>query len=256
MCVSPAAFGPLLSLISEVLLLPLGIPPTPAPACSTRSLSQDSGVWRVLTTADVGNATQGQGQSVWGLSPPPYGVFLSCCLVGTGRQPPPPPPPQRGRHSTNDSSTPPVPLHRHLPHLDQPGEHDTTCASLTPPAAWRCITQHRIAVAGSRPHKGTSCHATFAGPNEGVPQVRGVLEHLGVVEGTPGMKPQSSGGRKTIRPQKTSQRGGGGCHGCQHRRCQVPLSDREAPHGTEPNLWRCQRCCWPRATLGPTGGEA
>ena len=46
---------------SQVLLLPLGIPLLLVPACSTQSLSQDSKVWRVLATTDVGNVTQGHG---------------------------------------------------------------------------------------------------------------------------------------------------------------------------------------------------
>ena len=50
-----------LSLCSYVLLLPLGIPPMPALAHSMQNLSQYSGVWRVLATTDLGNATQGQG---------------------------------------------------------------------------------------------------------------------------------------------------------------------------------------------------
>ena len=49
------------SLRSQGLLLPLGVPRMPAPVCSTPKLSQYSGVWGVLTTADVGNVTQGQG---------------------------------------------------------------------------------------------------------------------------------------------------------------------------------------------------
>ena len=48
-----------LSHYSQVLLLPLGVPPTLARP--TQSLSQSCGVWRVLTTTDVGNLTQGQG---------------------------------------------------------------------------------------------------------------------------------------------------------------------------------------------------
>ena len=52
-----------LSLCSQVLLLPLGIPPMPAPARTTQSLTQDSEIWTALTTADVGNVIQGQGVS-------------------------------------------------------------------------------------------------------------------------------------------------------------------------------------------------
>ena len=37
-----------------------GVLPMPEPACFTRSLSEDSGIWRVLCTADVGKV-QGQG---------------------------------------------------------------------------------------------------------------------------------------------------------------------------------------------------
>ena len=40
---------------SQVLLLPLGIPPMPALACFTQTLPQESEVWRVLTT------TRGKG---------------------------------------------------------------------------------------------------------------------------------------------------------------------------------------------------
>ena len=50
-----------LSRYSQLLLLPVGVPPMPAPARSTQSLSQGCGVWRVLTTTDKGNVTQGQG---------------------------------------------------------------------------------------------------------------------------------------------------------------------------------------------------
>ena len=51
-----------LSLCSQVLLLPLGVPRMPAPACFTFSLSQDSEARRVPTiTTAVGNVTQGQG---------------------------------------------------------------------------------------------------------------------------------------------------------------------------------------------------
>ena len=49
-----------LSRYSQVLLLPLGAPRMPVLACPIRRLSQDSEVWRVLTT-DVGNVTEGQG---------------------------------------------------------------------------------------------------------------------------------------------------------------------------------------------------
>ena len=51
-----------LSGCSRVLLLPFSVPRMTTPARSTRSLSQDSGVWRVLTTADAGNNT-GPGRS-------------------------------------------------------------------------------------------------------------------------------------------------------------------------------------------------
>ena len=46
---------------SQLLLLPMGVPPMLAPACSTQRLSQDCEVWRVLTTTQVGNVTQGHG---------------------------------------------------------------------------------------------------------------------------------------------------------------------------------------------------
>ena len=50
-----------LSHCSQMLLLPLGILPLPAPACVTFSQSQDHEIWRVLfLTRDVGNARQGQ----------------------------------------------------------------------------------------------------------------------------------------------------------------------------------------------------
>ena len=41
----------------------LTLPPwclMPVPACFTQSLSESNGVWRVLTTTDVGNVSQGQ----------------------------------------------------------------------------------------------------------------------------------------------------------------------------------------------------
>ena len=44
-----------LSLWSHVLLLALGVPPMMVLACHAQRLSQDSRVWRVLTTPDVGN---------------------------------------------------------------------------------------------------------------------------------------------------------------------------------------------------------
>ena len=47
----------LLTLCSQALLP--GVPPTPMPAALTFSLSQDGEGRRVLTTAEVGNATQG-----------------------------------------------------------------------------------------------------------------------------------------------------------------------------------------------------
>ena len=51
-----------LSLYSQVLLLPLGIPPMSALAGFRFSRSHDSEAWRVLTTtADVGTVSQGQG---------------------------------------------------------------------------------------------------------------------------------------------------------------------------------------------------
>ena len=49
------------SLCSQVLLLPLGVPPMAALASSTQNPSQDSGIWRVLTITNMGNVTQGQG---------------------------------------------------------------------------------------------------------------------------------------------------------------------------------------------------
>ena len=49
-----------MSLCSQVLLLPLGVP-MPLLACFTPKYFQDSQIWRVLTTTDVGNGTQGQG---------------------------------------------------------------------------------------------------------------------------------------------------------------------------------------------------
>ena len=42
---------------SQLLLLPLGVPPMPVPACSTQKSFQDREVWRVLTTTGVGNVT-------------------------------------------------------------------------------------------------------------------------------------------------------------------------------------------------------
>ena len=57
------------SLLRAFILLrcfcPVGVPPTPAPACLPSSHSQDSEVWSVLTTTDVGNALAGAGQLVW-----------------------------------------------------------------------------------------------------------------------------------------------------------------------------------------------
>ena len=44
------------ALTCSLLVLPLGVPPMPAPACFTQCVSQDSEVWMVLTT-DVGNVT-------------------------------------------------------------------------------------------------------------------------------------------------------------------------------------------------------
>ena len=41
-------------LCSQVLLLPLGVPSMPVPACLTQSLSQDSENRRVLTSTGVG----------------------------------------------------------------------------------------------------------------------------------------------------------------------------------------------------------
>ena len=53
-----------LCLCSQGLLLPLGVPPTPAPAYLTFSLSHEKEVWRVpTTTSDVGNVTRRQGPS-------------------------------------------------------------------------------------------------------------------------------------------------------------------------------------------------
>ena len=49
---SPCAWDQL-SRYLELLILPLGVPPTPAPACFTQILSQDSEVYRALTTTDV-----------------------------------------------------------------------------------------------------------------------------------------------------------------------------------------------------------
>ena len=50
-----------LSLCSQVLLLPLGVP-----ILARTCFAQSHEVWRVLnTTADVGNATQGQGTQNW-----------------------------------------------------------------------------------------------------------------------------------------------------------------------------------------------
>ena len=49
-------------LCSQVLPLPRGVPPTPAPACGTQSLSPDGDVQRVLPITGVGHATQGQRQ--------------------------------------------------------------------------------------------------------------------------------------------------------------------------------------------------
>ena len=49
-----------LSRCSQVLLLPLGATPMPAPACSTQSLCPDSEGWTVLNTTDVGRVTWGQ----------------------------------------------------------------------------------------------------------------------------------------------------------------------------------------------------
>ena len=49
------------SCYSQTLMLPLGVPPMLALACSTQNLSQDRQVWRVLTATDVGNVTPGQG---------------------------------------------------------------------------------------------------------------------------------------------------------------------------------------------------
>ena len=46
-----------LSLFSQIMLLPPGVPPMPALACFKSSYSE---VWRVLTTTNVGNVTQGQ----------------------------------------------------------------------------------------------------------------------------------------------------------------------------------------------------
>ena len=42
----------------QMLLLPLGIPPIPLPACSTQNWSH-SELWRVLATTNMGNVTQG-----------------------------------------------------------------------------------------------------------------------------------------------------------------------------------------------------
>ena len=45
-----------------MLLLPLSIPPTPAPAMlQIPSFPRHFGVWRLLTTTDVGHVTQGRG---------------------------------------------------------------------------------------------------------------------------------------------------------------------------------------------------
>ena len=44
-----------------MLHLPLGVCPMRSPACLTCSHSHESEVWRVLTTTDVENVTQGQG---------------------------------------------------------------------------------------------------------------------------------------------------------------------------------------------------
>ena len=48
-----------LSLCSQVLHLAFDVPHGPVGACSAQNLSQDRGVWRALTTTDVGNVTRG-----------------------------------------------------------------------------------------------------------------------------------------------------------------------------------------------------
>ena len=58
----PQVFWVCVCLCSQVLLLPLGVSPMPAPARFLRSFPQDREVWRVLTTTSyVGNVTQGHG---------------------------------------------------------------------------------------------------------------------------------------------------------------------------------------------------
>ena len=48
--------------VGQFPLLTNGVPPLPAPACFTRSLSQNSEGWRVLTvTMDARTKTQGEG---------------------------------------------------------------------------------------------------------------------------------------------------------------------------------------------------
>ena len=58
----PNSRGPIIVTAREWTVAPLLLL-TLAPACSTQSLSQDGEVWRVLTTADVGNVTQRGGYS-------------------------------------------------------------------------------------------------------------------------------------------------------------------------------------------------
>ena len=50
------------SLYSQVLLLPIGVPPMAAPAM-LHLQSHDREVWRALTTTDVGNVTQARGSA-------------------------------------------------------------------------------------------------------------------------------------------------------------------------------------------------
>ena len=59
-----------LSLCSPVLLLPLGVPLVPAPACLTFGHPHDSEAWRVLSTADVGQCDTGP----WAAGPPEASV--------------------------------------------------------------------------------------------------------------------------------------------------------------------------------------
>ena len=44
---------------SQLLLLPVGIPPMPVPKCSTQNLAHFTGVESVLNTTKMKNVTQG-----------------------------------------------------------------------------------------------------------------------------------------------------------------------------------------------------